>query len=353
MQVDYLLIGQGISGTFLSHYLLERGCSVIVIDQPKHFTPSRIAAGIMNPVTGRRLTTVWMADEILGYAPSAYETIGNKLNLTAISRKDIIDIFPNPFMRESFIEKAKAGDRYVRVGDNEQELQQWLRMDLGYGEIQPVYTAHLDLIIPAWNEYLYQNGNLRREEFLFENLKTETENIVYNDIVAKKIIFCEGPTGIDNPFFNTLPFSKNKGQALTLRIPDLPGNRIYKRSMLLVPLPEKEMFWLGSSYEWEFDTIEPTKEFRERSEASLKEWLKCSWKLVDHRAGLRPATLERRPFVGLHPQHPAVGIFNGMGTKGCSLAPYFANEFTRHLLDGDPITREADVQRFSRTLSKS
>jgi glycine/D-amino acid oxidase-like deaminating enzyme len=56
--------------------------------------------------------------------------------------------------------------------------------------------------------------------------------------------------------------------------------------------------------------------------------------------------LERRPFVGLHPQNPRLGILNGMGTKGCSLAPYFARQLVRHLLYKEPIHPEASVSRF-------
>jgi glycine/D-amino acid oxidase-like deaminating enzyme len=353
MQVDYLIIGQGISGTFLSFCLLERGARVLVIDEPQSHSPSRVAAGIMNPVTGRRLSTVWRANEILGFVPEAYSAIGARLQGEAFSRKDIVDIFPNPFMRSSYEEKIAAADPYVALGADVKEWEKWMQIEFGYGEIRPVHTAHLDWLIPAWRQYLQSRNMLREEAFEMQGLQVSADHIVYNDIVASKIIFCEGPAGMENPWFRLLPFSKNKGQALILRIPDLPDYRIYKKSMLLVPLPEKEMFWLGASYEWEFEHVHPTHEFREKTELALKNWLRCEWTIEDQRAGLRPATLERRPFVGLHPQQPAIGIFNGMGTKGCSLAPFFARELTVHLLDGKSISPEADVQRFRRILSQN
>jgi glycine/D-amino acid oxidase-like deaminating enzyme len=80
--------------------------------------------------------------------------------------------------------------------------------------------------------------------------------------------------------------------------------------------------------------------------------VKDPFAIVDHLAALRPATLERRPFIGLHPLHPAVGIFNGMGTKGCSLAPYFARQLVNLLVDNTPVQADADVQRFKRILSR-
>jgi hypothetical protein len=47
-----------------------------------------------------------------------------------------------------------------------------------------------------------------------------------------------------------------------------------------------------------------------------------------------------------------VGIFNGMGAKGCSLAPYFARQLTRLLVHGEPVMAEVDVQRFKKVLSR-
>jgi len=60
MEIDYLIIGQGICGTFLSWYLRKAGISFIVIDEPRPDTASRVAAGIINPVTGRRIVKTWL-----------------------------------------------------------------------------------------------------------------------------------------------------------------------------------------------------------------------------------------------------------------------------------------------------
>src|SRR4030095_4583932 len=156
----------------------------------------------------------------------------------------------------------------------------------------------------------------------------------------------------ENPFFNQLPFAPNKGEALVVEIPDLPDQHIYKKGFLLAPLETKDTFWFGSNYQWSFPDTEPTIAFYEQAERHLKAWLKVPFKILEHKAALRPATLERRPFVGLHPQQKHLGILNGMGTKGCSLAPYFASQFVNHLLYKKGIAPEADIKRFSKILSR-
>ena len=113
MQIDYLIIGQGISGTWLSYYLEKEEKSFIVIDKNYSNSPSRIAAGIINPVTGRRHVEVWLADEIIPFANKAYTQFGNELGITAFSQKNIIDFFPSPQMRVSFMQRVEEKAAYV------------------------------------------------------------------------------------------------------------------------------------------------------------------------------------------------------------------------------------------------
>ncbi|MFN2438025.1 MAG: FAD-dependent oxidoreductase, partial [Chitinophagaceae bacterium] len=184
------------------------------------------------------------------------------------------------------------------------------------------------------------------------DLKLKEEGIQYGNITAQKIIFCDGIAATDNPWFSALPFSPNKGEALIIESPELTNEHIFKKGLMLAPLPIENTYWVGSNYQWEFENDQPTEKFFQQTKLLLQNWLKLPFKILLHKAAIRPATLERRPFVGFHPQQPAVGILNGMGTKGASLAPFFANQLASHLVHNFPIHDEADVKRFTRILSK-
>ncbi|MFT5168556.1 MAG: glycine oxidase, partial [Saprospiraceae bacterium] len=58
-EVDYLIIGQGLAGSLLAYQLLERGKTVQIIDNHHNGASSSIAAGIINPITGRRFAKSW------------------------------------------------------------------------------------------------------------------------------------------------------------------------------------------------------------------------------------------------------------------------------------------------------
>ena len=353
MQVDYLLIGQGISGTWLSYYLQKESKSFLVIDNNAPASSSRIAAGIINPVTGRRYVEVWIADEILPFAWKAYHELAAHLNITAISPKNIIDFFPTPQMRLSFMQRIEQGAEYVFNYPDQNKFISEFNYEFGCGEIKPVYITHPETLLPAWRKKLVEQNCLRQEEFDINELSVAVDSIIYKDITANKIIFCDGSSGALNPYFEQLPFAPNKGQALLVHIPGLPDNYIYKKGIMLLPYGFPEHCCAGPSYEWEFNDLNPTADFRQKTESLLKNWLKLPFRITDHLAGLRPATLERRPFVGLHPLHHSVGILNGMGTKGCSLAPYFAKQFADHLCYGKTLKPEADIKRFQKILSRN
>jgi glycine/D-amino acid oxidase-like deaminating enzyme len=198
---------------------------------------------------------------------------------------------------------------------------------------------------------LLQSSCLLEDFFNIDELIVNENNVEYKNIIANKIIFCDGVEGANNKWFKQLPFAPNKGEALIVKIPNLPNNNIYKSGISIVPW-SNNLFWVGSSYEWNFTNAKPTTIFKQKTTTALNNILKIPYKIVDHISAVRPANIERRPFVGLHPIQKNIGIFNGMGTKGCSLAPYFANEFVEYLLHKKTLNPLVDINRFEKILSR-
>lgn len=352
MNVEFLIIGQGISGTWLSYYLQKENKSFLVIDNNQPDSASRIAAGIINPVTGRRVVKTWMIDELLAYLKPAYEALGNELGIAGISQKNIIDFHPTPQMKIAFDERLKEEDGYLSKPADQARFSHFFNYDFGFGEVNPTFLINLQEILPAWRKKLEAGNQLLEENFDVAGLKITGDSVQYKDITPGKIIFCDGIDSAKNPFFKPLPFSLNKGEALIIESPGVPVTHIFKKGITLAPLGN-DLFWTGSNYTWDFKDASPTEEFRKQTEAQLKYWLKIPFKVANHLAAIRPANVERRPFAGFHPVYKNIGMLNGMGTKGCSLAPYFARQLADQLLYQSPLHREADINRFQKILSRS
>lgn len=348
MNIDYLIIGQGLCGTFLSHYLLKAGKKVVVIDENQPFTASKVASGVINPVTGRRIVRTWRIEELLPFAAKAYTELENEFGKSLVKQCSVLDFHPNMQMKEAFEKRLSEEQEYLHRPATF-EWESFFNYHFGIGAVSPCLLVDINMLLNTWREKLILEGNLINEEFHFDNFIANSENIIYKNIRAKKVIFCDGVSGISNHFFKNLPYAPNKGEAIIARIPDLPPGIIYKQGISIVPWQDN-LFWIGSSYEWDFSNIQPTPAYREKISAQLKYWLKVPFQVIDHLASVRPANMERRPFVGLHPKFPMVAILNGMGTKGCSLAPFFAKQLSDHLVEGKPLYADADVKRFEKIL---
>jgi glycine/D-amino acid oxidase-like deaminating enzyme len=352
MHADVIIIGQGICGSMLSWFLQKEGKSVVVIDDGNQSNASKIAAGIINPVTGRRYVTTWMIDELMAFAKLSYEEMGRAMETEFIFAKSIIDFFPSAQMRNAFINRLTEDDRFLHSFPDQNHFNQYFNYDFGCGEIKPALMVNMGMVLAAMRKYLTDKNAFIEEEFDRDKLSLTKEGVSYKDLTADKIIFCDGIRSMQHPWFKLLPFAPNKGEALVIESEELNSEHIFKRGMVLAPLPVKNTFWVGSNYQWEFQDDQPSEQFYKQATGLLDHWLKRSYKVLFHKASVRPATLERRPFAGFHPHLPQIGILNGMGTKGASLAPWFANQLCQHMVHGLPLQEDAGIQRFSRILSK-
>lgn len=349
--IDYIIVGQGLCGSFLSWNLMKEGKRVLAIDQPNPLSASKVASGVINPVTGRRIVRTWEIEKLMPFAVNAYTHLGADIEDPLIRQCNILDFHATPQMKMAFAERLPHEAEYLRIPQNISQWDDYFNPAFGVGEINPCWLVNIHPMLQGWRKKLVASSALLEEKFEWDHCKIHPDYIEYKSIQATKIIFCEGTAGFHNPYFNRLPYACNKGQAIIASIPNLPSSHIFKQGISIVPWKE-QLFWVGASYEWNYSNPNPDALFREKTTAQLKQWLKLPFEIVDHIAGERPANMERRPFVGLHPIHSSVGILNGMGTKGCSLAPYFGHQLTQHLLNQQPIHPLASINRFTKILSR-
>ncbi len=80
MKVDFLIIGQGIAGSTLALELLKREKSVLVVDRQDTGSSTRVAAGLVTPLTGKGMNTAWRQEEYLPKAVAYYHALEKELD---------------------------------------------------------------------------------------------------------------------------------------------------------------------------------------------------------------------------------------------------------------------------------
>ncbi len=349
--MEVLIIGQGISGTWLSYWLGQMGVGVTVIDELSPFTSTRVASGVINPVTGRQVATTWMAEELLPFAEMHYSKIGEVLGTNVIRNCGIIAFPPSEQMLEAYQQKIFQGSPFVHQVNAPESFRAYFRFMFGAVHISPAYWIDLQTLLTGWRKNLLKEGRLIGQRFDEQLLHVHEDRILYEHIKADYVFFCDGIQTASSRFWRGLPFSFNKGEALLVDIPEIPHGQIYKFGIsTLVPWHDGK-WWVGSTYDNRFTDNQPTAVFREKTEQFLQLTLNLPFTVEDQMAAIRPATVERRPFAGMHPKYKRVGILGGLGTKGVSLAPWLAKQMAEHIMFGKNIEPAADIQRFKRAFS--
>jgi glycine/D-amino acid oxidase-like deaminating enzyme len=349
MKVDYLIIGQGIAGSVLAHTLLKGNKKVWVLDQPYPQSSSRVAAGICNPITGKRLLKTWRADEVFPFLKQFYQSLEQELGSQFLYEKPVYRPYKSTEDQNEWAGRSSAEywQAYLNLEPKNELYKLLIDNDLGGWETRQSYHLSVEPFLVAYRHYLEKKSAFQETNFDYNDLYVEATQIVWRDVIASKVVFCEGIQAQNNPFFSWLPFRPVKGEWLKIKTQALAIQGIINQNVFVLPLSCQE-FQVGATYNWSEINAEISEAGRAELLAKLNQFFKPTYEIIDQKAGIRPATPDRRPFIGLHPRHRNVGIFNGFGTKGISLAPYFAQEFCNYLENSELSSLDAsvDIKRF-------
>ncbi len=346
MKLDYLVVGQGLAGTLFSYQLLKRNKKIKVINQQKKETASQVAAGIFNPVTGRNMVKTWKADLLFPYIEICYRELEQTIGKKVLYKKTIYRPFHHVEEQNDWMGKAsnKEFSSYVDNVSFKSEHKDFAHDAMGGISLRQSGYVDVQTLIEGYRQYLIQTDNYIEAEFDENALLIDTDGVKYGQYFARKIIFCEGPEVSSNPYFNWLPFRPVKGEILYIH-PEKDFQIIYNRGVFVLPLHDGK-YKVGSTYHHHDLSYNITADARRYLCEKLETLLNMKYTVTGQIAGIRPATKDRRPIIGLHPEYNVLGIFNGMGAKGVSLAPYFANQFAGNLEGQSELDSEVNVQRF-------
>ncbi|MGB0524895.1 MAG: NAD(P)/FAD-dependent oxidoreductase [Flammeovirgaceae bacterium] len=345
MDFDYLIIGQGIAGTNLAFTLLDHSKKVLVVDQPKPFTSTKAAAGLFNPITGRKLTKTWLADLIFPYLHQFYPQQEARLQCTFFHQIPIYIPFDSVEKQNTWV--AKSGEisyhDYILQSPSEKYVGK-LNTHFGGMELKQAGYVDTNSYLAAAAGFFKQHHMLQHTFITPQALNLADGKVAWKGLSFGKVIFCDGAFNADNALFDWLDYRRVKGEILRVKFQGDAFEQIINRGCWVIPQLDKT-YKVGSTFEFNQLDTTPTEKGKLQVMEKLEALVTLPYEVLDHWAGIRPATYDRRPFVGLHPKYPQVGLFNGMGAKGISLTPYLAQHFYAFLEEGKPLMPEIDLNR--------
>lgn len=347
MPIDVLIVGQGLAGGLLAWTLIRRGFCVVVIDDGDD-NASRVAAGLINPVTGRRLVKSFEVDQWLPLAMAAYRELESTFHNRLFMPLPMHRLLKTPAehrLAEQRLHDAGYRAYLQTIDDAPSDVVAangcLLQAQTGYLRTRPL-LEHL-------REFFVAKAAYRRTRFDYAELQLEPD-LQWHDLRPRHVVFCEGHKATANPWFGGLPFQPAKGEIL--------------HCQALHPIPERILnygYWLiadgplsfktGATFEPNFSDANPSLAARQKlldAVASVCPSL-ASACVIEHRAGIRPTTLDKQALIGRHPVHANLHIFNGFGAKGSLAIPAHARYFADALQQQAELPAYCDIRRYHDT----
>lgn len=308
---------------------------------------SMAAAGIINPMTGRNYVKSWLVDTALPFARQCYENM----------ERDYGKVFYHPLPVWRALHSVKeendwllrtmdpAYDGYAGEIVDGTSVASFIKNPVRYGKTNGAARVDLPLLLAAVKQDLELNQQYVSTSFEIADLQKSGLQWQWQGKLFDKVIFCEGYKVVHNPYFNYLPFAPAKGNILMVesKVKNMPFN--LRDEYFVTPIGDGK-YWIGSGYRWGEWNTEVNGEDIQKMSAFASSRLAFDFKPIEEKAGIRPSMKTRRPVLGEHAVHKGLYIFNGLGTKGTSLGPFFAAMMAENLVNGTEIMEEVNISRY-------
>ena len=344
-EVDYIVVGLGVAGlTFCEQLMINKNTFIVFDDGTKSST--LISAGVINPLVLKRFTPVWNAQEHISTAIPFYKKLSEKLNTVILEEFPMYRIFNNVEEQNNWMVASDKIDLnsflHPEIVKN---TNSYIVAPFGFGKVNHTGRVFSNILLKTYRGYLQKMNRFISETFDY-SLLTETEDSVqYKNISAKKIVFAEGASVRNNPFFPKQLLIPNKGEFIVVKVPNLQFHAMLKSSIFIISLGN-DLYKVGATYDREDISYETTESAKEELLKSFEKIITAPYEVVSQEAGIRPTTKDRRPLLGTLNESNKKVFFSGLGTRGFISSPSLAYRLYNHLEHNEMLSKEVDIKRY-------
>ena len=348
--LDFLIIGQGLAGSLLAWELIQRGCKVLIIDNGQE-NASQVAAGLINPITGMRFVKSTDVATQLPAAKACYSRLADFFQQTFFIEKPMLRLLHNDNELSNARKRLNNADYQTYLGDIQSPSNNIDNLPSPFGFLEQKQTGYLSTrpLLSCLQAFFIAQDSYRQVDFDYRDIRLQP-TLRWQDLAPKQIIFCEGYLAAKNPWFSYLPFQAVKGEILTLgHLSELP-DKILNYGNWLIPINAGQIR-VGATFDRENIDTRTTEQGKLSLLKALNQVVPglIHTTLISQQANIRPCTLDRQPFIGRHPTHKQLAIFNGFGAKGSLQIPYHSRHFAEALLNGTPLPKSCTIARHYET----
>ena len=346
---DYLLVGHGIAGATLAYVLRQRGHQVVVFDPGQDNSASNVAAGLMNPVAGKRFALSWRVAELLPFASTFYRELEQRYGQSFFTATPIFKVFTSIEEQNAMLARSADrpwGDFVASLTPTDPRLP---GVHAPFGGAWLRHGGHVAVraLLAALAAEGAQAGWLLPEAFEWRQLVFGPAGATYaGRLRARHVVCCEGAAALQNPYFSWLPLTPNQGEVLDVECPGLSEAQVLNRGAYVVPVGAAR-FRVGATYKWPPFAPGLTPAAQAELGERLAGVTTLPFAVVNQQAGVRPAVRDRKPLLGRHPTVSGLSFCGGYGSKGVMMAPRLAVLLADHLEGRAELWPDVSLERYN------
>ncbi|MCP5557627.1 MAG: FAD-binding oxidoreductase [Verrucomicrobiaceae bacterium] len=342
-----LIVGQGLAGTCLAWQLLWRGIPFLIVDRDEPLSSSKVAAGLISPITGMRLNLNWRYDLLHPEALLFYRRIEKITRQRCFFPRRLVRLLWDERAQELWARRKETPAVQAYLSPRPQDpLVDARTISAPFGGFQQQHAAYVDTaaFLAASRQVFEKAGCWQSGAVPHADIAEADDGIAWAGQSFSHVVWCTGWESANQPLWSSLSHRPARGTVLRLRANIGGERRILNRGAWLLPRADGTLF-AGPTYELEFSAPhQPSHEALGTLHAKLQGLVKVPYEVIGSQTAVRPIIQRAKVLIGPHPQHPRQVFFNGLGSKGALRAPWAARCLAEHLLDGTPIEDEIDVR---------
>ncbi len=339
-----LVLGGGLAGCVLAHELQKYNSKVYLADDFFEKSSSRVAAGIFNPILAGHKRVTWRDSDFFDFFPLYYKSLEQKMKTN----------FFHPMPMLHFLDSIEDQNEWDALQTGK-PISNWFsifnekissQFNAQFGAVKIHGTGWLDtrLFVQETHAYFKAHHKFIAHKIPQNEIKVKQNGYEVMGEFYDKIVLCTGEMEHKDGFFSYLPFKPVKGEILDVEFKGSLDPIIYHKKVFLLPI-HNQMARVGSTYIWDKLDYEAEPTSIDFLNEKLSDFFKLPYTIKHVHASLRPATNDRRPYLGEHPSYKNLYIFNGMGSKGVSMVPYWAKQLGEFIFQEKPLDKDAWIGR--------
>jgi glycine oxidase len=327
-----MILGQGIAGSLLAYELIKLGISVVVLDNGNKWSATKVAAGLVDGITGKRFALSEGVPDSIFEIERYYAGLEKEFGCQLYSKIPSHRLFIDEENKAKY-ERRKQHPDYapfykceIPAGSNEM-------MQAPLGGVSLNYSGMLNtnLFLEKLREFLEKHNAYQLQDVEWADITITPESITAYSHQAKIMVDCRGYQASLNPLFADIAYRHAKGEILQLKIPSPDHSEaphVWNRNHWLARLHDKT-YKFGATYEWDDLNPNPTESGKRFLANACKDLMKQPYEIIGHQAAIRCIPSQNIPVVKFHDTVKNCALFTGLGSKGVLLGPKYAKKLVQ------------------------